>query len=84
MRRGTAISVDDDFAARQPGIPVRPANNKRAGGVYEKLVVIAHPAVGQNIFDKRPTSPRTSSCVSSASCWVETTTEVAVTGRPFS
>ena len=51
VRGGPAVGVDDDLAAGQPGVAVRPADDELAGGIDVELVVRAHPAVGQHPLD---------------------------------
>ena len=53
MRGGTAISIDDDLATGQTGIPVRAADNECAGRIDVKRLIGTHPAFRQNIFNKR-------------------------------
>ena len=44
MRRGTAVSIDDDLAPGDAGIAVRSANDEAAGGIDVEFGVTADPA----------------------------------------
>ena len=52
MRRRAAIGIDNDLAAREARISVRPANDKAPGRIDVEIVFRAHPAVGQRLFDE--------------------------------
>src|SRR5437660_43924 len=48
VRRVTAVSVDDDLAASQAAVAVRPAHNEIAGGIDQEIAgSLGHPAVRQ-------------------------------------
>src|SRR6266851_837151 len=51
MRRGAAIGVDDDLATGKSRIAVRATDNEAAGWVDVEMVLIAHPALGQDLHD---------------------------------
>ena len=53
MRRGTTISVDDNLAPSQAGIPIGAADDKTAGRINIKFILLAHPALRQHFFDIR-------------------------------
>ena len=51
MRRGPAVGVDDDLAARQARVPVRAADDEFAGGVHPPVRRLGDPARGQDLAD---------------------------------
>ena len=51
MGRRTAIGVDDDLAAGEARIAVRPADHEDAGGVHIEFLFRREPALGQNFLD---------------------------------
>src|SRR6266851_8972505 len=51
MRRGAAICVDDDLATGKSRIAVSATDNEAAGWVDVEMVLIAHPALGQDLHD---------------------------------
>ena len=84
MGGGPAIGVDDDLAAGQAGVAIGPADDELAGRVDVELVLAGDPALGQHAADVGLAISRTRSWLALSACWVETTTEVASTGRPSS
>ena len=52
MRGSTTIGIYDYLTTSKTGIPIRPANDKRARWVDVKFIFRAHPAGWQNSFDK--------------------------------
>ncbi len=51
MGRGPAVGVDDDLAAGETGVPVRPADHEGARRVHVPDGVLREPAVGQDLAD---------------------------------
>ena len=53
MQGGTAIGVDDDLAAGQPAIAVRPADHEIAGRIDVEFLIRRHPALRQHRLHHR-------------------------------
>ncbi|MPL97127.1 hypothetical protein SDC9_43315 [bioreactor metagenome] len=51
MRRGAAIGVDDDLAAREPRVAIRPADHEGARRVHPPFGLVGDPALGQDLAD---------------------------------
>ena len=51
MRCRTAIGVDDDLAARQARVAIRPADHEGTGRVHPPLGLGREPALGQHLAD---------------------------------
>src|SRR6202040_3803617 len=53
MRRRPAIGIDDDLAAGEAAVAVRPADHELAGGVDVPDRMLADPALRQRLADVR-------------------------------